>query len=1173
MSKLKIEVTNYNLAPDYAGQIWAGNAFAFVSPTAPEVGLQTELANFYGIPVTLSRRVVPLLPDGQNFPGFKVQPTSRPFKLAPVLLTDKEIYRAGEDAVRLLVAAPGWIFSDASAENRARIVIEHNGVNFRSQNVTLADGGLTLVELGKLPEGRYRVYWESNEITDYAGDKAECRFSSVAYVLSPLQATLLAHELRDQKLLACRLKVERFNEPLNEPVQIELWSGNAKLGQERVKPSTPGIFNISFKLKGEATERLELRVSHLDQLATVVIPGSRKAERDETPLSKLGHEVTVSLMPGANAREIRGLYLNDSDMVMNTPVLLDNPAPADRKAKIRWQVAAEAARLLILDFRGAVVADKDLGAVKAGQEFEVEVPTPGGFLAVGGWLGEKAWEGWSALLTPTTSQVKIEAPATARPGKEVSLKLTANGPASVYLLVRDTRLAGSGPQERLAASIKQGLEGLNKWGTNGYVAQRLTEHPDWPQPDYYNRPGGYRLARFGDEEITGEYVRGITMPLPPPSAPPMGGMARPVMMAAPMPTAAPRPQARMAAMAASVPFSFDQAETVAPPQQAGPDPRRDFADVAYCAVVQTDTLGQANISFKLPDAITSYGIEAFALSGDGAEWSAARESLEVSQPVWAEFTLPVFVYPGDKAPASLEAGCNGGQFRLRLTCDGVPVAFTLSGAKQVGPDTFTGNRVKLVFEAQPGLWRVEMEDLTTDERDISERTVEAIGHFKGLARRFQLLTAGETISRSSTGAVQFRLLPSLDKPFKVMCDATANYSHKCCEQTAAKLIAVVAALLAGGDELKLREVILTGVAREKTMHIPGRGFMMYPPAESGGNTSPNDYWGKRAAEHLIGLALIGQALLATNLDNAIKQALREAMAMGEDSARAYGLSVVPTKIENGRDAYRAVMSKSEAQGKALAYARDTLQSYADKNAKPGQGAVLDREEQAYCAATLLGGNDRANLGLAIGAVNNLAQSLDGEGRLYSTVDSTAMISLMVALRSAGIGVGGSSAAQVKLDGREVALSEAIELAEAGQSEEVTVVSGAALVELTSEIVEDWNSFRAEIAVGVQLARSSKINLRPVRVGDSLELVVKIERYEPGLLVHVCLPPALSRIEGGGEVKKFSVDFSGRTEVRVPLRATGATLPAGEHWAVLVRNMFKEEQAGNPGVQLIKVAAD
>jgi hypothetical protein len=95
--------------------------------------------------------------------------------------------------------------------------------------------------------------------------------------------------------------------------------------------------------------------------------------------------------------------------------------------------------------------------------------------------------------------------------------------------------------------------------------------------------------------------------------------------------------------------------------------------------------------------------------------------------------------------------------------------------------------------------------------------------------------------------------------------------------------------------------------------------------------------------------------------------------------------------------------------------------------------------------------------------------------------------------------------------------------------------------------------------------------------DAAELVVKIESgYKPGDLCWICLPDALSRVVGGGQVKRFSVDFCGQNEIRVPIAATGVTVGANgqeapAHFAVCVRNMFEEERGGNPGFLEITVA--
>jgi len=182
-----------------------------------------------------------------------------------------------------------------------------------------------------------------------------------------------------------------------------------------------------------------------------------------------------------------------------------------------------------------------------------------------------------------------------------------------------------------------------------------------------------------------------------------------------------------------------------------------------------------------------------------------------------------------------------------------------------------------------------------------------------------------------------------------------------------------------------------------------------------------------------------------------------------------------------------------------------------------------------------------------------------------------LICLLLGLKGAGIGTDGGNS-RLKLDGIEMPLAEALAKSASGEVRHLEVVQGTAMVEITSEIVEDWNSFRDEIPVNVELVRRNRKG-SSIRVGDTVDLVVRLREYVPGHLLHVCLPPSLSSLEGGGEVKKFSLDFTGRIELRVPLRATGFTLGQGEHWAVLVRNMFNEEQAGTPGLLLAQVSAD
>src|SRR5437667_8176550 len=120
-------------------------------------------------------------------------------------------------------------------------------------------------------------------------------------------------------------------------------------------------------------------------------------------------------------------------------------------------------------------------------------------------------------------------------------------------------------------------------------------------------------------------------------------------------------------------------------------------------------------------------------------------------------------------------------------------------------------------------------------------------------------------------------------------------------------------------------------------------------------------------------------------------------------------------------------------------------------------------------------------------------------------------------------------------------------------------------------MQDSSNFKMQLPVTLRLEHNGHVHKR-FKVGDALDLVISVPHYEPGLIAHVCLPDALARVVGGGQVKRFSVDFCGQNKVRIPLAAVSSTIPlkgsrsqGGQHWAVIVRNMFKEEVVGNPGL--------
>jgi len=402
---------------------------------------------------------------------------------------------------------------------------------------------------------------------------------------------------------------------------------------------------------------------------------------------------------------------------------------------------------------------------------------------------------------------------------------------------------------------------------------------------------------------------------------------------------------------------------------------------------------------------------------------------------------------------------------------------------------------------------------------------------------------------------------------------------------------------------------LAYIKRIKSMYLPGRGYTLYPP-EEGGSKEPDKHCAPLGTRHQLNLP---KPERLPQISKAMAEALTELRQMASDAAKAYKLAYPPEKVGDCHDAYLTLANGSSAEKKAqaAAYVRRRLvekdgQTCVDvPNDQPSYllwgAAVGNREETAYAAAALLAAGEPRDLPIVIKATNWLSGQINESGILYSTVDTAAALVLMIGLREAGIGVTGGDADTLELNGRQTMLAEALEATEPVES--VACLKGVLAVEVTAELVEDWNTFQSALNVEVALEKDGK-PAQVFKVGDALDLVIRVPRYEPCLVAHVCLPDGLARVVGGGQVKRFALDFAEKTELRVPLAAVGPTLlptemaasngngskaPPGliqqitgalsgskakdipaQHWAVLVRNMFKEEQAGNPGLLEVRI---
>ena len=569
--------------------------------------------------------------------------------------------------------------------------------------------------------------------------------------------------------------------------------------------------------------------------------------------------------------------------------------------------------------------------------------------------------------------------------------------------------------------------------------------------------------------------------------------------------------------------------------------------------------GSAQVSIPLPEHLATFAVEAFCLlQGD---WQRATASVVVDQPVRADLELPPAIQPGDDVLGRLRVAAGSGRLRVRLERDGVPVPLLVQASDTKGeplaPETILESPAMLTFAAEPGHYLAVVEDADSGETDRVERDVTVPGELRTMSREIGLLQRGDVITLDSADALTLRVLPGLDEPFGMLVRATADYAHLCCEQTAAKVLSAVFMFLTANKEHDRRyaeKIILAGIARERSMRAPGKGFFMYPK-----ETYVSEHYSELTVRYLWPLRKLAAV---EGLSPALARAAQEGIALADAAAKDHHMEAAPSRPKTAPEAYASATVPGGNPDEAHAFVDKHVVFEGPKiSLRHKRGAVAGRAELAYAAATLIALHDISR-GLRI--ANVVTRQFNNQGALYSTVDSAAAIALMIELRAAKVLDGGSG--KVKVNGETMTVLEAIDRADTVES--VEVLEGVAAVEVSRVREERWSDLGKSIAMKVDLREKRKKRVKRVAPGDRITLRVHLEKgYEPGDLVHVMLPAALSRIEGGAKVKRFSVDLEGKSTLEVPLVVT-SEVPGEQHFAVCVRNMFEEERAASPGLLAI-----
>lgn len=1161
-----IQITDYALVEKLGESARIGSWFAFLKADwLSRSGLERLLALAGATSISPKPAILFRGKEELTLPGATIAPSTLPTARLLTLTSDKALYRAHHDTVYLLIVAlqrPGTI----------KLRLRLGSSVYNDYPLTLDEFGLCLWPLSDLPEGAYEATLididETNNTNSISGtEDFPCRFEVAEYRLAPLNAELAEQQLSGDSL-HYMLVVSAFGQPYHGPIDVELQEQGRRVGRrEKLTCDEHGRCRGVAKLTGAGPYTLNLFAG--EKTATVALKGSEQQRRESLVVSELGTIHSISLLPLPQSETCRGLFVaregsNDAPLLVQRVI--------GSEAVITSRVAVEQLKAVVIDPSRNSSEEHEWTQLAAGQEIRLPVPAPYGLVLFGAFIEGYAWEGWCAILRPSDLQVRCEVPTQAQPGKRIAITLSANQPdrvVPVHLIVKDIRLvAPSDPQTELASCIKSNLAAWHEHSRTGRVERALSDFR------HIYRPMGMMRAM----------AMPVSAPLPPPMTTTTALPAAPPM---PVPTAPPTGQPVMVAQGSTAIIERGSLQSAAPAtrtQVAAPtlaQMRVAFTEVVYNAIVHVQ--GETTVQVKLGDGLTRYSIEAFALSTETLDWQRVETTVDAVQPVYGELTVSPFVAAGDPVLGRLDVGAASGSALVEVRHDGEPLPLFDENGKRVIQGQPVPSGTVLRFPAHPGAITSIVRDARSGEADVSERYVTEPGRLRHITRRLRLLTPGEQITLEAPPMLELKPLPGLEQPFQFFLEGAIYYPFGCIEQTSMKLFAMFAGYIVNQDKAEVASTYAAAIPawhkRLRSMALAKGGFCMYPPAE-GGSNKVDTHYAPRGVQHLLHLPSPKQSGIR---EQALLDILDDISSLAKRAAAYYKITFPPLQIRSCHDAYNVLQSSDspERRDEALNYARMRLreergQTYVrladDEQARNLYGtAVAERQETAYAAATLLVGRLPADLPRAIAATNYLTSQVNEEGRLYSTVDTAACLSLLLGLRDAGV-VTTADGGRVEINGQQMSLANALSYTQ--KVETLRCIEGVVAAQITSEAMEDWSAVKSAIPVEVSLERVGRAR-DAFQVGDALDLVIRVPRYEPGMVAHVCLPDALARIVGGGQVKRFSADFCEKNVLRIPLAAISATGMPGsradkQHWAVIVRNMYKEEQVGNPGLLEVRV---
>lgn len=230
--------------------------------------------------------------------------------------------------------------------------------------------------------------------------------------------------------------------------------------------------------------------------------------------------------------------------------------------------------------------------------------------------------------------------------------------------------------------------------------------------------------------------------------------------------------------------------------------RRDFRESAtYHPALVTDASGRVQVSFKLPDSLTTYRVMAVAVAEDD-RFGYGQSRVTASRPLMARPALPRFLRAGDAIDAGVVVTSKGlakSAIDVELTASGLTVTGPRKHTVELAPGASTevrfalavprAGRATLRFRASGG----GAEDVVEVTRDVKvPASLEAVALYGDTTSASAERLGDLAAIRDDTGGLTVSLSPTALVGLGAGVEQLLEYPYGCTEQLTSRMVPLLA---------------------------------------------------------------------------------------------------------------------------------------------------------------------------------------------------------------------------------------------------------------------------------------------------------------------------------------------------------------------------------------------